>query len=156
MKMTKYVGITCLLKKAIEANGKKYPFAFDSDMPEDLHTAYRLIKTSDPAALTDAALTALLARSKRAHLLADLEYNEGHPLSWITIYPETEGGSGSAGGGGLRGQFEKGPDLEMTKTKGLEQEEPREPKPEKEPLPPEPEPEEPEEPDRGGRDMDMF
>lgn len=116
MKTTKYIGATRLLPEPKEANGKKYPFAFDSDMPDKMHTAYRLVSTSDPHALTDASLTAMLEASKHGGLLADLDHNEGYPLSWITIYPDGSGSSG-ANNDGVRAQFEKGPSLEITRVR---------------------------------------
>jgi hypothetical protein len=139
MKTTKYIGVTRLLTQPKEANGRKYSFAFDSDMPAEMHTAYRLVTTSDPHALTDASLTAMLKASKRGRLLADLEHNEGHPLSWITIHPEGSDGSGS-NNGSVRAQFEQGPSLEVAKAPPGQQKEPSVPTPQKAPPPP-PEPE---------------
>ena len=108
---TIYNGVTRLLNEPKEANGKKYPFAFDSDMPEELHTSYRLMVTTEPNTLTDASLAVLLKASKRGRLFADLERTEGYPLSWITIHPE--GGPSGSGGGSLRVQFEKGLPLKL-------------------------------------------
>ena len=141
MNMIKYIGATRLMPKPKEANGKKYPFAFDSDMPDEMHTSYRLVTTSDPHALTDASLTAILKANKRGQLFADLEHSEGHPLAWITIHREGSGGSGS-NGGSVRAQFEKGPSLEITKAPPGPAKEPSAPEPQKV-LPPPPEPEPP-------------
>jgi hypothetical protein len=147
MKTTTYIGVTRLLIQPKEANGKKYPFGFDSDMPSVMRTSYRLVTTSDPHALTDASLTAMLKSNKRSKLLADLEHNEGHPLSWITIYPEGSSGSG-ANNDGVRAQFEQGPSLEISKSPLAPSKEPSAPEPTKAPPPPPPEP-----PKRSGPEM---
>jgi hypothetical protein len=150
MMKTTYNGVTRRLGKPIEANGKSFPFAFDSDMPGDLHTAYRVITTTDPDALTNESIGEMIDASQRKKLLADLEKNEGHPISWLSVYADAEEGTRSSGGdkgstsGGRRAQFEKGPDLEPTKDKTKEPEKTQEraPSPEKvmRPLPPEPVP----------------
>lgn len=112
MKSTIYIGVTRLLKEPKVANGKVYPFGFDSDIPAVFLTSYRLIASSDPADLTDASLAEMLKASKHGKLMADFEKIEGRSLSWITIHPE--GSNGTTGG--RRGQFDQGPTLEMTKT----------------------------------------
>lgn len=144
MKSTIYNGVIRLLEKPIVVNGKPYPFAFDSDIPEDLHTSFRVVTTTDPSAHTNESLGEMIDDSKHRKLMADLEKFEGRPLSWLVVHPESAKGSGSTGGA-RRAQFEKGPDLEPTKAKAKEPEKARERAPsrekEMEPVPPEPEPE---------------
>ncbi len=145
---TTYIGVTRRLGKPIVVDGKQFPFAFDSDIPDDLHTAYRVITTTDPDALTNGSLGEMIDASQRKKLLADLEKNEGHPISWLSVYPDAEEGTRPSGegqgstGGSRRAQFEKGPDLEPTKAKEPEKTQERAPSPEKgmRPLPPEPVP----------------
>jgi hypothetical protein len=113
MKSTIYIGDTRTLEKPIAVNGKLYLFAFDSETPDKVQLAYRIMGSSEPNALTDEELLYLLGTSRNRRLMADLEWFENRPISWITIFPEENGG---ATGSGRRGQFDRGPTLEKTKT----------------------------------------
>jgi hypothetical protein len=110
MKTTTYVGVTRLLETPIVANGKTFPFAFDTDTPEDLHTSYRLIATSAPHALDDRTLTEMIENNRNQQLEAALDRTEGRRIMWITIYPDADS---DASGAALRAEFDKGPDLEL-------------------------------------------
>jgi hypothetical protein len=110
MKTITYVGVTRLLDVPIEADGKTYPFAYDTDMPEDLQTSYRILPTSAPNPFDDLALAEMIEGSRHRALEADLERTEGRRIMWITIHPDP---NSDASGAALRAQCEKGPDLEL-------------------------------------------
>jgi hypothetical protein len=146
MNKKKYTGILCLLSKPEEANGKRYPFAYDSDIPDDLHTTVRLLPTSDPAALTDASLTELLNGNRHGgRLFADLETIEGHTLAWLTIYLESDSGPDSHGDvNPVRVKIERGPELSLDRARQRPDEPEQGPQaapvPTPRPLPPLPKP----------------
>jgi hypothetical protein len=110
MKYTTYLGFTRLLDEPLTAGEKKYPFAFDCDRPTDLHTSFRLVKTSAPKPLTDELLADLLRQSRRGSLRSDLDHCATDRRGWIVVHPD----DGEHGDTPICVRIEPGPSLTVS------------------------------------------
>jgi hypothetical protein len=101
-----YVGTTCLLpaELIVNVNGKTFGYAFDASDPEEVSWKYRVLKSSNPACITDAQLTAIL--KSRGIVIAKWKRWVGVSVGLLTIEP-----TASSGGKPLQAECEARPEI---------------------------------------------